>query len=52
MVYYGSISAYGNPGPLELPENPVERLGVLHSYPDWIVEVWLEQLGLEQTEQL
>ena len=38
--------------PLQLPENPVERLGVLHSYPDWIVEVWLEQLGLEQTEQL
>ena len=38
--------------PLQLPENPVERLGILHSYPDWIVEVWLEQLGLAQTEQL
>jgi len=38
--------------PLHLPENPVERLGVLHSYPDWIVTVWLEQLGLAETEQL
>ena len=37
--------------PLQLPENPVERLGVLHSYPNWIIEVWLEQLGSE-TEQL
>jgi 16S rRNA (cytosine967-C5)-methyltransferase len=27
-------------------------LGILHSYPDWIVEVWLEQLGLAETEQL
>lgn len=38
--------------PLQLPENPVERLGILHSYPNWIVDVWLEQLGLAQTEQL
>ena len=38
--------------PLQLPEDPVERLGILHSYPNWIVEVWLEQLGLAETEQL
>ncbi|WP_414517481.1 16S rRNA (cytosine(967)-C(5))-methyltransferase [Nostoc sp. PCC 9305] len=38
--------------PLELPENPVERLGILHSFPDWIIQVWLEQLGLTDTEQL
>ncbi|MBD1895969.1 16S rRNA (cytosine(967)-C(5))-methyltransferase [Coleofasciculus sp. FACHB-129] len=38
--------------PLHLPKNPVERLGILHSYPDWIIEVWLERLGLEETEQL
>ncbi len=38
--------------PLQLPSNPVERLGILHSYPDWIIEVWLEQLGLAETEQL
>ncbi|MEH2261766.1 16S rRNA (cytosine(967)-C(5))-methyltransferase [Nostoc sp.] len=38
--------------PLQLPENPVERLGILHSFPDWIIQVWLEQLDFEETEQL
>ena len=38
--------------PLQLPDDPVGRLAVQHSYPDWIVQVWLEQLGLEETEQL
>ncbi|WP_427157837.1 16S rRNA (cytosine(967)-C(5))-methyltransferase [Aliinostoc sp. HNIBRCY26] len=38
--------------PLKLPENPVERLGILHSFPDWILQVWLEQLGVEETERL
>jgi 16S rRNA (cytosine967-C5)-methyltransferase len=38
--------------PLQLPENPVERLEILHSYPDWIVANWLEQLGFEETEKL
>lgn len=41
-----------SPEPLELPENPVERLGILHSFPDWIIQVWLEQLGFAETEQL
>ncbi|MBD2363375.1 16S rRNA (cytosine(967)-C(5))-methyltransferase [Anabaena minutissima FACHB-250] len=40
------------PDLLELPENPVERLGILHSFPDWIIQVWLEQLGVEETEKL
>ncbi|MEH1941549.1 MAG: 16S rRNA (cytosine(967)-C(5))-methyltransferase [Nostoc sp.] len=38
--------------PLQLPEIPVERLGILHSFPDWIIQVWLEQLGLAETEKL
>jgi 16S rRNA (cytosine967-C5)-methyltransferase len=38
--------------PLQLPENPVERLGILYSFPDWIIEVWLNQLGFEETEKL
>lgn len=38
--------------PLQLPEDPVTRLGILHSYPTWVIEVWLEQLDLAQTEQL
>ncbi|MGF1988705.1 MAG: 16S rRNA (cytosine(967)-C(5))-methyltransferase [Nostoc sp. ZfuVER08] len=40
------------PSLLQLPENPVERLGILHSFPDWIIQVWLEQLGFTETEQL
>ncbi len=38
--------------PLQLPTDSVERLGVLHSFPDWIIQMWLEQLGTEETEQL
>ncbi|MGJ5629310.1 16S rRNA (cytosine(967)-C(5))-methyltransferase [Nostoc sp. CALU 1950] len=38
--------------PLQLPENPVERLGILHSFPDWMIQVWLEQLDFSETEQL
>ncbi|MGR3274676.1 16S rRNA (cytosine(967)-C(5))-methyltransferase [Acaryochloris marina NIES-2412] len=38
--------------PLELPSNPIQRLGILYSYPDWIVQVWNDQLGPEETEQL
>jgi 16S rRNA (cytosine967-C5)-methyltransferase len=38
--------------PLKLPENQIQRLGILYSFPDWIVELWLEQLGVAETEQL
>ncbi|AFZ59739.1 16S rRNA (cytosine(967)-C(5))-methyltransferase [Anabaena cylindrica FACHB-243] len=38
--------------PLKLPENSVERLGILYSFPDWIIEVWLAQLGFAETEKL
>jgi len=41
-----------NIDPLVLPENPVERLGILHSFPDWIIQVWLEQLDFNATEKL
>ena len=48
---YARLSEQEN-DPLQLPEEPLKRLGILHSFPDWIVEVWLEQFGLAQTEQL
>jgi 16S rRNA (cytosine967-C5)-methyltransferase len=38
--------------PIQLPTEPVERLGVLHSFPDWMIELWIEQLGIEKTEHL
>lgn len=44
--------ADGGRDPLQLPEDPVARLGILHSYPDWIVQIWLEQFGLAETEAL
>ncbi|MBM0741766.1 16S rRNA (cytosine(967)-C(5))-methyltransferase [Phormidium sp. CLA17] len=37
---------------LQLPSDPIQRLAVLYSYPDWIVEVWQAQFGLENTEKL
>ena len=33
-------------------ENDIERLGLLYSYPDWIVKTWLDQLDLEETTRL
>ncbi len=38
--------------PLKLPPEPVSRLGILHSFPDWIVSNWLEQLPIEETDKL
>lgn len=38
--------------PLQLPDDPVKRLGIQHSFPDWIVETWLEQLSIEEVDQL
>lgn len=31
--------------PLQLPEDPLERLGLLHSYPRWILDLWVEHLS-------
>ncbi|MEG4829722.1 16S rRNA (cytosine(967)-C(5))-methyltransferase [Microcoleus sp. F8-D3] len=44
--------AGGGLNSLKLPENPVQRLGILHSFPDWLVELWIEQIGETETEQL
>ncbi|MFB2896518.1 16S rRNA (cytosine(967)-C(5))-methyltransferase [Aerosakkonemataceae cyanobacterium BLCC-F50] len=41
-----------NQDPLILPENLVERLGTLYSFPNWIIQLWLEQWGEAETEQL
>jgi 16S rRNA (cytosine967-C5)-methyltransferase len=30
---------------LALPSDPISRLGILHSYPDWIIETWVNQLA-------
>ena len=38
--------------PLKLPADMVKRLGILYSYPDWIVASWINRLGVEETEKL
>jgi 16S rRNA (cytosine967-C5)-methyltransferase len=38
--------------PLQLPSNPIDRLGILHSFPDWIVQTWVDQFGIEETHRL
>ena len=38
--------------PLQLPADPISSLGIKHSFPDWIVEIWLEQLPMEEVDQL
>ena len=41
-----------NPLTVTSYKSTVQRLGILHSFPDWIVEMWIEQLGETETEQL
>lgn len=48
---YERLSTKGE-DPLKLPSNAVERLGILYSFPDWIVKLWIEQFGQVETEQL
>ncbi len=38
--------------PLQLPDDPVQRLGILYSFPDWMIEIWIEQFGIIETEKL
>lgn len=40
------------PEPLQLPDTAVAALALRHSYPDWIVELWQQQLGLEAADAL
>lgn len=51
--YVRSRTVLGNAiDPIELPEGAIARLGILHSFPDWIVQVWIDQFGIEETEKL
>lgn len=33
-------------------DDPITKLGIRHSFPDWMIQVWLTELGLTETEQL
>ncbi|MEG4228582.1 16S rRNA (cytosine(967)-C(5))-methyltransferase [Microcoleus sp. N9_B2] len=41
-----------NPLTITKYKSSVERLGIIHSFPDWLVELWIEQIGETETEQL
>ena len=32
--------------------NPIRHLSVVHSYPDWLVEKWVREVGIDSTEKL
>ncbi|MDJ0598000.1 MAG: 16S rRNA (cytosine(967)-C(5))-methyltransferase [Crocosphaera sp.] len=38
--------------PLILPSDPLQKISIYYSFPDWIVETWVQQWGEETTEQL
>ncbi|NJO19913.1 MAG: 16S rRNA (cytosine(967)-C(5))-methyltransferase, partial [Spirulinaceae cyanobacterium RM2_2_10] len=38
--------------PLPLPSEAIARLGVQHSFPDWIVQLWVEQFDPTTATQL
>lgn len=38
--------------PLTLPQDPIQQLGILHSFPDWIVQLWCDEFGEETASQL
>jgi 16S rRNA (cytosine967-C5)-methyltransferase len=37
---------------LDLPADPIARLGILYSFPDWQIAQWVAELGEIETEQL
>jgi 16S rRNA (cytosine967-C5)-methyltransferase len=37
---------------LDLPADPIARLGILYSFPDWQIAQWIAELGEIETEQL
>ena len=37
---------------LNLPKDPISCLGTLYSFPDWLIEQWVTELGSIETEQL
>lgn len=47
-VVNGMLRSFLREGEKRKPEG----LGVLYSFPDWIIDVWVEQFGLLETEKL
>ena len=48
---YERLTATGT-DPLGLPDDPTAALGVRHSSPNWIIDLWRQQIGAPETDQL
>ncbi|MBR8830886.1 MAG: Ribosomal RNA small subunit methyltransferase B [Chroococcopsis gigantea SAG 12.99] len=48
--YLRQVEAQGDA--LILPPDTVSRLGIIHSFPDWLISLWLDQFTEEETEKL
>jgi 16S rRNA (cytosine967-C5)-methyltransferase len=52
---YARSSQTGDPlvlPPTTSPESAIARIAIQQSYPDWIVQVWAEQFGIETAAQI
>jgi len=38
--------------PLSFPQDPIQQLGILHSFPDWMIQLWWDEFGPETASQL
>lgn len=38
--------------PLRVPEDPVAAIALQHSFPDWMVQLWYDTLGNDETQAL
>lgn len=47
-----SVRQKAEPIPLPQDASEIQTLGIRHSLPDWIVEVWRSQFSAEETDQL
>ncbi|MDJ0731498.1 MAG: 16S rRNA (cytosine(967)-C(5))-methyltransferase [Crocosphaera sp.] len=45
-------SAQANHDPLILPNDPIKKLAINYSFPDWIIETWVQQWGEETSQKL
>ncbi|WP_448600208.1 16S rRNA (cytosine(967)-C(5))-methyltransferase [Thermoleptolyngbya sp.] len=50
--YVRQVAGRASGDPLNLPSDPVLRIGIAHSMPDWIVRQWIAQFGETDAEQL
>jgi len=38
--------------PLQLPDDTTQKLGIQHSFPDWIIQLWCDEFGEATADQL